>query len=85
MLELPVPAGPVESPDSTSHTFADSPGQALFYRALEVPVLSSLDPWALLVSAAAMVLLFAFRIGMIWTLATCCAAGIVLHLLGLIL
>jgi chromate transporter len=53
--------------------------------ALEVPVLSSLDPWALLLSAAAMVLLFAFRIGMIWTLATCCAAGIVLHFLGLIL
>jgi chromate transporter len=40
--------------------------------------------WALALSAAAMIAMFRFKIGMIPTLAGCSAAGIVLYLLGLV-
>jgi chromate transporter len=50
----------------------------------EAPVLSSVDPWALLLSAAAMLAVFRFKIGMIWTLAGCSAAGMVLYLIGVV-
>ncbi|WP_316857473.1 MULTISPECIES: chromate efflux transporter [Ralstonia] len=49
---------------------------------LQLPVLSSLDPWSLLLSVVAMLMLFRFKAGMITTLATCCAAGIAFYLLG---
>ncbi|HEX3501449.1 MAG TPA: chromate efflux transporter [Stellaceae bacterium] len=52
--------------------------------ALELPILSSIDPWFLLLSAAAMLALFRFKSGMIATLAGCSAAGIVLYLAGVI-
>lgn len=48
----------------------------------DAPVLSSSDPWALALSAAAMLAIFRFKAGMIPTLLACSAAGIVLHLLG---
>ena len=48
----------------------------------DAPVLGSLDPWALALSAAAMLAIFRFKAGMIPTLLACSAAGIVLHLLG---
>jgi chromate transporter len=48
------------------------------------PVLPSVDPWALLLSAGAIVAMFWFRAGMIPTLAATSAAGIVLHLAGAI-
>ncbi len=48
----------------------------------DLPVLSSIDPWALLLSAAAMVAIFRFKAGMIQTLLACSLAGIVLHLAG---
>jgi chromate transporter len=48
----------------------------------DAPVLSSLDPWALALSAAAMVAIFRFKAGMIATLLACSAAGIVLHVIG---
>ncbi|WP_165982729.1 chromate efflux transporter [Dankookia rubra] len=48
----------------------------------DAPVLSSLDPWALALSAAAMLAIFRFKVGMIPTLLACSAVGIVLHLLG---
>jgi chromate transporter len=48
----------------------------------DAPVLSSVDPWALLLSLAAAIAIFRFKVGMIPTLAGCCAAGIVLHLAG---
>ncbi|HEX9464649.1 MAG TPA: chromate efflux transporter [Alphaproteobacteria bacterium] len=51
--------------------------------ALEVPVPSSLDPWALALSVAAMVAIFRFHVGMIPTLAASSGAGIVLYLLGI--
>jgi chromate transporter len=48
----------------------------------EVPVLTTVDPWAVLLSIAAMVAIFRFKTGMIPTLLACSAAGVVLHLAG---
>jgi chromate transporter len=48
----------------------------------DAPVLASVDPWALLLSAAAVVAMFRFKAGMIPTLAACSAAGVALYLLG---
>jgi chromate transporter len=52
---------------------------------LDVPVLPSIDPWALLLSIVAMVAIFRFKAGMIQTLLACSLAGIVLYLTGAIL
>jgi chromate transporter len=52
--------------------------------AFNAPVLSTLDPWALALSLAAAVAIFWFRAGMILTLLSCCALGILLHLTGAI-
>jgi chromate transporter len=52
--------------------------------AFDAPVLSSLDPWALILTLASAVAIFRFNWGMISTLASSCAAGVVLHLLGAI-
>ncbi|MBN9561994.1 MAG: chromate efflux transporter [Alphaproteobacteria bacterium] len=46
----------------------------------DAPVPTSLDPWALALSAAALVAIFRFKAGMIPTLLTCAVAGVVLHL-----
>ncbi|WP_336489464.1 chromate efflux transporter [Methylobacterium nigriterrae] len=51
---------------------------------LDVPVLSSLNPWALLLALAALLAVFRFKAGMIPTLAACSAAGVALHVAGLI-
>jgi chromate transporter len=56
----------------------------VFGLGFDMPVLSSVDPWALLLSAAAMLAIFRFKAGMIQTLAACSAAGIALHLAGVI-
>ncbi len=48
----------------------------------DAPVLMSADPWALALSVAALLAIFRLRIGMMWTLAACSAAGIGLYLLG---
>ena len=48
----------------------------------DAPVLASVDPWALLLAAAAMIAMFRFKVGMIPTLAACSAAGVVLYLMG---
>jgi chromate transporter len=50
----------------------------------DAPVLASVDLWALVLSAAAVIAMFRFRVGMIPTLAACSAAGIVLYLVGAI-
>jgi chromate transporter len=50
--------------------------------AVDVPVLSSINPWAVGLSAAALVAIFRFKAGMIQTLAACSAAGILLYLTG---
>jgi chromate transporter len=46
----------------------------------DAPVLSSADPWALLLTAAALLAIFRFGLGMLSTLAACSAAGLALHL-----
>lgn len=48
----------------------------------DAPVLASLDPWALALSAAAIVAIFRFKAGMIPTLLACSAAGLALHVIG---
>ena len=48
----------------------------------DVPVLSTVDPWAVLLSIAAMVAIFRFKVGMIPTLLACSAAGLLLYLAG---
>jgi chromate transporter len=49
-----------------------------------MPVLSSLLPWALALSLAAMVAIFGFKAGTIQVLAACSGAGILLNLVGLV-
>ena len=51
----------------------------------DVPVLLSINAWALALSIAAMVAIFRFKAGMIQTLLACSLAGIVLYLVGAIL
>jgi chromate transporter len=48
----------------------------------EAPVLTSVDPWALLLSVAAIIAMFRFKVGMISTLVACSAAGVSLYLIG---
>jgi chromate transporter len=50
--------------------------------AFDLPVAASVDPWAVVLCAAAMVAIFRFKVGMIATLLACSGAGIVLHLAG---
>jgi chromate transporter len=65
------------------HTwFHDSWPVRGFGFSFDAPVLPSLDPWALALSAAAIVAIFRFKAGMIPTLLACSAAGIVLHAIG---
>jgi chromate transporter len=45
----------------------------------DAPAVSSVDPWALALSAAAVLAIFRFRAGMIPTLLACSAAGVLLH------
>ena len=52
--------------------------------AFDAPKFGSVDPWALALSAAAMVAIFRFRVGMLSTLAACSAAGLALYLAGII-
>jgi chromate transporter len=55
-----------------------------FPLAFDAPDVASVDAWALALSLAAVIAIFRFRVGMIPTLAACCAAGVVLFLLGAI-
>ena len=48
----------------------------------EMPVLASLNPWALALSIAAMIAMFRFKIGAMQILAVCSLAGILLYLAG---
>jgi chromate transporter len=51
----------------------------------DLPLLSSVDPWALALALAAIIAILRFKVGMISTLLACTAAGLVLHLAGFIL
>jgi chromate transporter len=55
-----------------------------FPLAFDAPRLTSVDPWALALSVAAAVAIFRFKVGMIPTLAGCCAAGVILLLIGVL-
>jgi chromate transporter len=50
----------------------------------DAPVLGSLDPWALALSAGAVIAIFLLRAGVITTLFATSAAGVALHLFGLV-
>jgi chromate transporter len=50
----------------------------------DMPVLASVDPWALALSLAAIIAILRFKVGMIAALIASTAAGIALHLAGLI-
>jgi chromate transporter len=50
----------------------------------DAPVWGSVNPWALLLSAAAILAMFKFKIGMLQTLAATSAAGIALYMAGAI-
>jgi chromate transporter len=55
-----------------------------FPLSFDAPSLTSIDLWALALSVAAAVAVFRFKVGMIQTLAACCAAGVALYLAGAI-
>jgi chromate transporter len=55
-----------------------------FGLSFDAPNFASVDPWALALSLAAAIAIFRFKVGMIPTLAACCAAGVALHFLGAI-
>jgi chromate transporter len=50
----------------------------------DTPVLTSVDPWALLLSLVAVAAVFRFKAGVITMLLAASAAGVALHLLGLV-
>ena len=50
----------------------------------DAPVLRSLDPWALVLSAAALLAIFRFKTGMISTLLGCSVIGVLLFLIGVV-
>jgi chromate transporter len=50
----------------------------------DAPVLASANVWALALAVAAILAIFRFKIGMIWTLSGSCLAGIVLLLAGVL-
>ena len=52
--------------------------------ALELPVFASLDPWAALLTVAALVAVLRFKLSPVTVLAGCAAAGLLLRLPGLI-
>ena len=58
------------------HTvFHEVDAHAYGFLRVDVPVLASLDPFALLLAAAALVAMLRFKIGMGWTLAGCALVG----------
>ncbi|CAN5396673.1 chromate efflux transporter [soil metagenome] len=67
------------------HTvFRDTVPVHSFGLSFAMPVLSSVDPAALLLALAAAVAIFRFGVGMLTVLAASCGAGVLLHAAGLI-
>jgi chromate transporter len=56
----------------------------VFPLAFDAPRLSSVNPWALALSVAAIVAIFRFKIGMISTLIGCSVAGLLLFFVGVV-
>ncbi|MBC7635125.1 MAG: chromate efflux transporter [Acetobacteraceae bacterium] len=59
--------------------FATTTPVRSFGLAFDAPVLTSLDPWALLLAVIAGLALFRFRLGVLPTLGICSAASLMLH------
>jgi chromate transporter len=67
------------------HTvFRDTIPVRAFPLSFDAPKLSTVDPWTLALSIAAAVTIFRFKVGMIPTLAGCCAAGVALFFAGIV-
>lgn len=67
------------------HTlFRDVEPVRAFLFSFDAPRFTSVDPWALALSAGAAVAVFWFRVGMIPVLAACCAAGMLLYFAGMV-
>jgi len=64
--------------------FRDTVPVRSFGLAFDAPKIASVDPWALVLTIAAAVAIFRFKLGMITTLGGCCAAGMILFFLGAI-
>jgi chromate transporter len=67
------------------HTwFRESQHVRAFGLSFDAPVVASIEPWAVVLSLAAMIAIFRFKAGMIQTLLACSAAGVLLYLVGVI-
>ncbi|MFL6838942.1 MAG: chromate efflux transporter [Bradyrhizobium sp.] len=67
------------------HTlFRETTAVRTFPLSFDVPVLSSVDFPAMVLSVAAATAIFRLNIGMLWVLAGSCAAGVALRLIGII-
>jgi chromate transporter len=55
-----------------------------FGLSFDLPVLTSVDGWALGLSFAAMVAIFRFKAGTLQNLLACSAAGLLLHFVGVV-
>jgi chromate transporter len=64
--------------------FGETQSVTSFGLDVDLPVLASVDPWAVALSILAAAMIFAFRIGMLVTLAVSAAAGLALYAAGLI-
>jgi chromate transporter len=62
--------------------FHDSSSMDAFGFDFDVPRIASLDPWSLAIAVAAGIAVFYFKFGIVTTMIVCCAAGVVLSLLG---
>ena len=67
------------------HSWFDETHQLAAYGLdMDVPVLSSIDPWAVTLSLLAAAMIFFLRISMLVTLAASAVAGLALYAAGLI-
>ena len=55
-----------------------------FGLAFDAPVPASVDAWAMVLAIAAAIAIFRFKVGMLPTLAASCAAGVALHVIGIV-
>jgi chromate transporter len=67
------------------HTwFRETLAVPLLGRSFDAPVLASIDGWAVTLSVAAILAIFRLKAGMIPTLLACSAAGLLLHVVGVL-
>jgi chromate transporter len=64
--------------------FRDTVPMRSFGLAFDAPKIASVDPWALVLSIAAAVAIFRFKVSMITTLGACCVVGMILYFVGAI-